>query len=221
MVLNKPTISNVSKFHYLRSCLEGESASLVNSYPVIDDHFLVAWNKLKSRFENKKKLVKAHVSSIYSIKPMTESSSVELKRILNKVVTAIAALKVLKGPVNHWDDLLVFFIVSLFNTDIKKEWEIFIGSLDKDEVASGSEASSDNNYELNSNPPDFNLLVTFIERQISILESMEDKNIRQIVDVKNNNSSKKSRVSTTPVVKVLHAQVDTNKKLNDKCIICN
>ena len=113
-VVSKPKIPNITKLRHLRAHLKGDAADLVSSYALTEDNFLIVWNKLTDRFENKKRLVNAHVAAIFNIAPMTKTSAVELKKILASLTTPLSALKVLGRPVNTWDDLLIFHTLSLF-----------------------------------------------------------------------------------------------------------
>ena len=113
-VVNKTNISNATKLRHLRSCLKGEAFELVHSYNITDDNFIVVWNRLKEKYENKKRLVHAHITAIYYLKTMVRAYSSDLKRILNAINTPLSALKILNRPVEMWDDLLIYFISTLF-----------------------------------------------------------------------------------------------------------
>ena len=115
LVVNKTTLSNVSKLHYLKTSLEGEALQLVSSFPVTGENFEIAWKKLVDKFENKRRLVSSHLASIFGIKAMKKESSAELKRILNSMNTPLQALELLHRDTNHWDDILVFHMVNLFH----------------------------------------------------------------------------------------------------------
>ena len=77
-VINRANIANVTKLRYLRSCLKGDAENLVKSYSLTDENFGVVWDRLKNRYENKKRLVNAHISAIYSLKPIHKANSFEL-----------------------------------------------------------------------------------------------------------------------------------------------
>ena len=105
----------------------------------------------------KKRLVSSNISNTYNLKPMSSESSTELKRIYNGILTLISALEVLKRDVSRWDALLVFYDVKFFNNETRKQWKTYFNSKRDD-----------------FKPPKFNFLGKFIEKQISILESIEE-----------------------------------------------
>ena len=79
-VINRKNYSNVAKLHQLISVLEGNAATVAASYQPTEANFKIIWNKLKWRYKLKKRLVHAHIASLYSLKPMTKSSALELKK---------------------------------------------------------------------------------------------------------------------------------------------
>ena len=65
-VVNRPRISDVYKLNYLRSHFKG-----------------VVWKKLTHRYENKKKVSACPYLFNFSIKPISDCNSKELKKILD------------------------------------------------------------------------------------------------------------------------------------------
>lgn len=97
-IANKPNIYSVSKLNFLRMCLYGEAENLVNSFPFEEKTFDLVLKKLVSRYQVKRRLIHAHIH-LYSITPISKSSSSELKRILDSITTPVAALKLMHRPV--------------------------------------------------------------------------------------------------------------------------
>ena len=60
-VVNIPRLSDVYKLNYLRSHVKGDAWNLVNSFSLTEKNFAVVWEKLRDRYENKKRLVTAHI----------------------------------------------------------------------------------------------------------------------------------------------------------------
>ena len=130
--------------------------------------------KLVDKYENKKRLVHSHMSSLFSIKPIAKSSSSELKRIWVGLNTPLSALKILKTPVDKWDDWLAFHAVSLLDNEMKKHWENYFNnlSLTFQTVANAAMVVKA------SDPPSFNQLISFVDSQISILESLKENSTK-------------------------------------------
>ena len=128
-MISKPRIPNVTKLRHLRAHLKGDTSDLVSSYALTDENFQLVWDKLKNRYENKKRLINSHVAVNFAIPPMVKASAVDLKKILVSLNTPLAALRVLGRPVDTWDDLLILHTISLFNGDTKRQWEFYLSNL--------------------------------------------------------------------------------------------
>ena len=80
-----------NKLNYLRSDVKGDAWNLVNSFSLTEKIFAVVWAKWTDRYENKKRLVTAHIPSIFSISPMSDYNSKELKKILDSLNSPLSA----------------------------------------------------------------------------------------------------------------------------------
>ena len=153
---------------------------------------------------------------IFSLKKLSKPSSADLKLILVGINTPLLALKLLGRPIDSRDDLIIFYVVSLFDNETNKQWELYLSTLSLS-VNSNSIASTNPNtavateltQNFNSVPPTFSILIKFIESQISILESIEENITSLVYSVFKNNN-----VSTQPQAKVLHVQANNNNNNN-------
>ena len=229
-VIKRKNYSNVAKFHQLISVLEGDAAKIAASYQPTDANFQVVWDKLKERYEVKKRLVHAHIANLYSLKPVSKSSASELKKILSGVTTPLSALKSLGRPVGSWDDILVFHILNLLDTDTRRQWEIYYSAHCNNLPNPVNESGQDGTISSKAinEPPSLQRLIDFIENQVSILESIEEASgsntNKQFFDPsknKNYNSSNNSaKVLNTNVNS--HAKQNSNSRNNpNECVICN
>lgn len=196
LVVNKTNISNVTKLHHLKLSLEGDAARLVSSYAITEENFTIAWKKLTDRYENKRRLVSSHLSAIFAMKAMKKESSLEIKKIISGISTPLAALEVLKRPVNAWDDFLVYHVVSLLDSETRKQWEKHMG-----------------NSSSSLEPPTFASLMAFLENQVTVLEALEDSN----KTFSNYSSSPKN---SKPVL-FSNAKVHQVANQSNKCLLCN
>ena len=52
--VNNRTVSNVQKFHYLRASFKNEMKNLISNLKITNDNFLVAWQLVTQRYNNKR-----------------------------------------------------------------------------------------------------------------------------------------------------------------------
>ncbi|XP_046869264.1 uncharacterized protein LOC124461858 [Drosophila willistoni] len=56
----KTTLTNIQKFHHLKSCVIGEAAILIQHLPVVDANYVTAWKSLSDRYEKPRYLAILH-----------------------------------------------------------------------------------------------------------------------------------------------------------------
>ncbi|XP_046751333.1 uncharacterized protein LOC124414434 [Diprion similis] len=63
-------LSELEKFQYLKSAVEGDAADLISNLAPSDGSFNSAWLLLIARYENKRLIVKSHLERVLALKPM-------------------------------------------------------------------------------------------------------------------------------------------------------
>lgn len=56
LVHTSPNLSTIQKFYYLRSSLTGEALELIQTIPISNDQYPIAWNLLVGRYQNTRRL---------------------------------------------------------------------------------------------------------------------------------------------------------------------
>ena len=74
LVDNDASISDIRKFHYLRSCLKDEAFRTIESLPISSGNYENAKKLLQKRFKNTRLIVTEHVTNILNIAPVTRPS---------------------------------------------------------------------------------------------------------------------------------------------------
>ncbi|KAJ8946765.1 hypothetical protein NQ318_018974 [Aromia moschata] len=116
-------ISDVQKFHYLRSCLKGEATDLIKSLEVSSANYNAAWQLINDRYENKNLLVNNHVKALFNLPAVSKESHVFLRSLLDKLNNHLRALRVLEQPVDQWDVLIIYMVTNKLDNITRREWE--------------------------------------------------------------------------------------------------
>lgn len=153
-------ITQIEKFHYLKSSLSGEALSLIHTIDVTGENYDVAWQLLKERFTNKKLLIKKHIQSLFDLTTVNKESSSCLRKLLDSTTTNLRILKKLGQPTEHWDALVVHFVTGKFDQGTRKEWE------------SSSYVTSKEN-----DTASIKDLTSFLQDRCTILESLESHSL--------------------------------------------
>lgn len=151
LVRANASLTDVQKLHYLKTTVSGEAEKLIKNIPLTAANHEVAWAKLVKRFESTRKLVQAHLKSLFSIPAMKHETASEIKALLDGTNEEVTALKNLQRPTDQWDDILVHITVDKLDPTTRKDWE------------TGS----------TSDLPTFTELEAFLDRRIRGLENVD------------------------------------------------
>lgn len=123
LIYNNNALTNVQKFYYLQTALKGEASGVIRALEVSDANYLVAWQMLKDRYENKRIIIHSHVKGLFELQGALKESHNNLRKLLDTFVTHYRCLKNLGQPVEHWDTLLIYLISNKLDLATKKDWE--------------------------------------------------------------------------------------------------
>ena len=88
MIHLHPSLTDVQKLHYLKTSVQGEAKSALESLPLITANYNVAWNLLVQRFEHKQLLVFHHMTTLARTSALREESAEGLRSLYNRIVKA-------------------------------------------------------------------------------------------------------------------------------------
>ncbi|XP_052752368.1 uncharacterized protein LOC128200991 [Galleria mellonella] len=74
-------IAPVEKLHYLLSNVQGEALDLIKNYPLCDENYLLAYNTLKHKYEQKRVIATVFYERLLNCESVKSKSSLELNRI--------------------------------------------------------------------------------------------------------------------------------------------
>ncbi|XP_070526174.1 uncharacterized protein [Cardiocondyla obscurior] len=138
LIIQNRDLKDFARMHYLVSCLTGSALECVRDLAVTADNFENAWQALNLRFENKRRLVRSHLSTLLNLPTVSKESAGELQALIDKVNSTIASLKKLdRRPKDLWNDILVYIVSQRLDAPSRKSWSMRIS--DSDDLPSFSE----------------------------------------------------------------------------------
>lgn len=92
-------LSNVEKFHYLKTSLTGDvffrkSAVYLRNYSTTEQNYLEAWNQLFKRYNNKKYNCNTVIKTLLSQKRMSHEASSAIRNLIDTTSSCLTALKI-------------------------------------------------------------------------------------------------------------------------------
>ncbi|VEN57358.1 unnamed protein product [Callosobruchus maculatus] len=199
LIHNNTDISNTEKFYYLLTAVSGPALSLVKSLPVTEDNYLIIWNLLVKKYENKRALATSHLDKLFQFKPLVTESAAGLNSFLQTFQESVKALKILK--IDDLSSFLLFYI-ALRNLDpvTRREFE---QTIEQDEI------------------PTFQRLITFVEKHLRVIEMSESKaSHTKHSNYKSLNSFSDSKPGTSKSSKACLSAVSLNKSNFKNCLFC-
>lgn len=178
-------ISDIEKFHYLRSALKDDAAKVIQHLEVSTVNYQAAWSLLEKRYENKPLMIHKHIKGIVEYPKINKESTSAIRQLSDTVQGHIRALRSLKEPVDHWDSLLIFLIAGKFDTNTAKEWEA--------ELLKSTES------------PTQTVLLDFLEKRCHFLEKIE-----RAIDVVSQAQNTRFKQGGKPQPKLSHATTQRN-----------
>lgn len=155
LIANNINLSNVQRLHYLKGSLVGDAKRLVQHYDIIDANYAAAWDKLVSRYDNKKLLVNNLLKTIIHHPGQSKESSSQLRLLIDTFTDTLNGLRTLDVPTAGWDPIIIHLMIEKLPAETHSLWE----------------ASQMANNDL----PNLTNLVTFLENRFRTLEAIAEK----------------------------------------------
>lgn len=121
--VNHPKLSQAQKLYHLRNKTKGPAGAIVKRYPLCDDNFQLAWNALKSRYENKRVLVDNQLKILFNIPVATVENSESIQKVHSTVSDCLCTLKTLNVDIESWDPILIYLVSTKLPDETLSLWE--------------------------------------------------------------------------------------------------
>ncbi|GBN58736.1 hypothetical protein AVEN_181857-1, partial [Araneus ventricosus] len=131
-VNNNSSLSDSQRLTYLKLSLKYEAFKIIQSIPVSDSNYKIAWNLLEERYSNKREQVFALIKRLMSLQQIQSESTTALLNLVDNINEIIRSLDILKQNVEHFSDTLILYIIQQKLDNSSRMW--FERQLKKDEI---------------------------------------------------------------------------------------
>lgn len=123
-LVNKSTkLSDVVKFHQLRTHLQGEAFDTIRGYQVTTKNYKLAWTDLKNRYDNKEEIANEYIRKFLDMTAISKGPTCEnLFRIVDICNQMLRALPNLGIAVEKWDPFTTLVIERKLDDDTRQKW---------------------------------------------------------------------------------------------------
>lgn len=122
-------IPAVQKLFYLKGAVKGEAAQIIEAVAPTPENYIVAWQLLKERYDNKEFIINSHLKTLFDIQPITKGAASNLRNIINVSKQHIRALGALGLPTNHWDAIILYLLTSKLDPSTRQTWQLHKSNL--------------------------------------------------------------------------------------------
>ncbi|GFV91429.1 integrase catalytic domain-containing protein [Trichonephila clavipes] len=136
-VTNHLNLTGAQKLQYLKGVLKGDAHNIVQSLPITDGNFQIAWDLLKERYFPKREILSSLMKKLMNITPITCESHAQILKLVDSTKECVRLLQTLDLKVEGTADIILMFIIQFkFDSTTRGWWE---RSLDNEKVPSLSE----------------------------------------------------------------------------------
>ena len=118
------SLTDSQKLFYLKGLLTGEAARLLTSVNVTDANYSVARDILKTRYENRRAIVREHISKIINAAPVSKQDSNSLRALWQGVDEQRRALAALGLQSEEMDIFTIHLLVDKLDAESRRQWEL-------------------------------------------------------------------------------------------------
>lgn len=122
LIHNNASLSTLTKFQYLKRSLKGAASLAIDSLDFTEPNYQIAHNLLKERFDRPSIICEQHIRNLFSYKSIDKPCPKRLLEMVDHFKSHLRSLESIGRPVNHWDDLIIYIMVSKLDLETKSRW---------------------------------------------------------------------------------------------------
>ena len=125
--MNHDSLSDIQKFSYLRSLLQGDAARVIEGFPLTHTNYIQAVELLKERFGKEHQIVYAYMQGLPELSRPT-STIISLRTFQEKMESYIRGLQSLGQGQESFGNLPVSVILGKLPADVKRNMTLDHGN---------------------------------------------------------------------------------------------
>ncbi|XP_029162926.1 uncharacterized protein LOC114934423 [Nylanderia fulva] len=98
LVASNDSLSNTQKFHYLKTSVISDAASIISNLKISDANYESVWQLLIDEYDDQLTLIHTHIHAFMCLPTMKAENVAEMRKLRDTVSASLAALTNLKRP---------------------------------------------------------------------------------------------------------------------------
>lgn len=99
LIHDNAQLTDIEKFHYLRSSLQDNAAQIIKSIETTSDNYMEAWSAVKEHFDNKRWIIQKHIRAIFDTPTLNKENHVNLRELLDTILKHLRS-RPSRGPLS-------------------------------------------------------------------------------------------------------------------------
>ncbi|XP_036345253.1 uncharacterized protein LOC118754485 [Rhagoletis pomonella] len=126
--INHPKLTKAQKSYHLRYKTQGKAGQIVKQFPLSDDNFELAWEALRSRYENKRVLVDNQIRILMNLKSIQVENSEDIHKLQSSVNNCLQILATQQVSTERWDPIIIYLVTSKLPENTVALWKQSLSS---------------------------------------------------------------------------------------------
>lgn len=118
-----PNLSNIEKLQYLLTSLLGEPLALVRNLPITSQNYDIAWDILKQRYQNNRKIISLHINNLIDLPHVFNFTAKGLRQFISSYHENVQALLALEHDVSKDNIILASLLLRKLDSETRKKFE--------------------------------------------------------------------------------------------------
>lgn len=122
-------IDNGLKIEYLKTCIKGDAAKIINHIDATPENYNICYDLLRKRFDNKREILGKLIDNILFIPKMKVESFDSLKNLHDVVYESIMSINNIEVSTDNWDPLLTHILTHKLDPATVVHYECQLGNI--------------------------------------------------------------------------------------------
>lgn len=123
LIHNNESLDDVQKLHYLKGSLTGDAEALVKTITITADNYKVCWDRLVSRYNNKRSMANSIIRRLMNQKSVTQESAAAIRQLLDTTNECLQSLRNMEVSTASWDLIIIYVVTQRLDPESRSKWE--------------------------------------------------------------------------------------------------
>ncbi|XP_037929941.1 uncharacterized protein LOC119664542 [Teleopsis dalmanni] len=116
-------LTNIEKFNHLRNCLTGQALETVQAFPICNENYPKALERLKTRYDNSTLIFLENITALFDLPVVSDQSSHQLRSLIDNVSALYGTLCTLGSEKQICEAILISLVMQRVDETTRRKWK--------------------------------------------------------------------------------------------------